>query len=491
MYKLEDNVQWSEGLKNAFKHNITRAKILYNIGEILLTESSEEILTENGYELLVEDGVFNENSYIVEINIEDERYIPDVGFIGQATAKKAEIVLQNLEKDINLENKEIVILIGADYNGKTYYINYGNFIVNAPPENDDTNGRVKIVAYDYMIKFNQDYKDTITYPCTLLNLLKDVCNQAGIELATEDFMNNDFVVDNNQFEGKQLREVLQNIAKCAFSWARIGQDNKLYLDFKVKNTVDEIITSEEYKQDSFKMANEYYGAINKVTFADTEIQGLEESIKDDVDIMMNGEKELIIYNNLFAYTMGKRAELIRKGYHLFGLKYMPIQELEMIGLIYLDCNDIIELKSTKGYSYLSRAFNHTIRYTGVTNDSISSEASSMNEENYKNVNATPTYNSRMEYSVDRANRRIQSIIEEVGDRSSKSSTITQELDQINQQVQNTSNYKRSITSETILITEQDTAPTQIYRFVLNGGQEYNNYLFSGDESLGNTTYCNS
>ena len=491
MYKIENNVQWTTELKEAFKHNITRAQILYKPNEELLTELSEELLTEDGFIIMTSNNSFSENNHIVRIEIEDDKFVPDVGFIGQAIAKKVNITLLNINERINLENKEITIKIGADYNGKTYYINYGNYIVNAPPENDDTNGQVKLQAYDYMIKFNQPYVDRVHYPCTLKTLLIDICNQAGIELATQEFSNYDFVVENNQFEGKQLREVLQNIAKCAFSWARIGQDNKLYLDFEVDDTTTETITKEEYKQNSFKIANEYYGKINKVTYADTDIQGIEEYIKDDVSIGINGEREFIIYNNLFAYTRTKRAELIRKGYHLFGLQYMPIQQMDMIGLIYLDCNDIIELRDTRGYSYISRVFNHKIIYNGITNDSVETEASSVTEETYKNFNNEVAYNSKIDLSVDRANKRITSLIEQVDDISSKSSSITQELDSINQKIQSSANYKRSITSQNILITEQDTAPTRIYRFVINGGKEYNNYLYSGDDEISDTTYCNS
>ena len=89
-------------------------------------------------------------------------------------------------------------------------------------------------------------------------MLLDICSQAGVELGSTTFENEDFEVEDNQFEGKQLRDVLQHIAKCAFSWARIGQDNKLYLDFEVNNNIDETITIDDYKMDAFKKANEYF-----------------------------------------------------------------------------------------------------------------------------------------------------------------------------------------------------------------------------------------
>ena len=213
MYVLENNVAWTDELKNAFKHGITRASIIYD------------------------NTTINENNNLSNLTLTEQRYISGIGFIGTATAKKLEINITDTENSINLEDKELTLKIGADYNNSTYYINYGNFIVDSAPVHDETNGKTKIVAYDYMIKFNKPYEDQVNYPCTLLQLLQNICTQAGVTLETTDFANKDFLVQDNQFEGATLREVLQNIAKCAFSWARIGQDNKLYLDFATKSTV--------------------------------------------------------------------------------------------------------------------------------------------------------------------------------------------------------------------------------------------------------------
>ena len=197
MYKLENNVQWTDALKNAFKHNVTRAKIIYD---------NTEINYDNG---------------LKEIILEDSVYVPDLGFIGQATSKKVTLTLLDNEQTTNLENKEFELYIGADYNDNTYYINYGKFIVNEPPENDSTNGTIKVIAYDYMIKFNKLYEDQVTYPLTLKNYLQNICNQAGVQLGTQSFANDSFFVTDNQFEGKTLREVLKHIGKCAFSWVRV------------------------------------------------------------------------------------------------------------------------------------------------------------------------------------------------------------------------------------------------------------------------------
>lgn len=394
MYNLENDVAWTTDLKNAFKHGITRARIIY------------------------EGNIITEDTNIVSVEIEDNRYVPDMGFIGQATSKMATIVLKDTTGEINLENKSFQLLIGADYQGTTYYINYGTFIVNELPQVDVTNGQIKIVAFDYMIKFNLDYQNQVTYPCTMKELLENICEQAGVELGTEHFANEDFIVENNQFEGKTLREVLQNIAKSAFSWARIGQDDKLYLDFEVKDidvasNISETITIDEYETDGFKKANEYYGEVNKVVYGQSDIQGQEEYVEDAESIAEYGINQIVINDNYFAYTTQKRAELIQAGTRLFGLKYMPIQELKLIGLAYLDCRDVIkvqDLDNTENYYYII-PFNHKIKYNGVLYDSISSENSSINEQVYENKNTNAKSTALLEIIVDRAMKEIKAIVE--------------------------------------------------------------------------------
>lgn len=389
MYKLEDNVEWSNGLKNAFKRGVTRAKVLYDNVEI------------------------NENNYLQNFKFTEQRYIKNYGFVGTATARKLELNILDTNGVLNLENKEVTLKLGADYDGDTYYINYGNFIVDKSPEYDETNGTTRIVLYDYMVKFNKPYEDRVKYPCSLLALLKDVCEQAGVELGSENFANKNFIVENNQFENATLREVLQQIGKCAFSWARIGQDNKLYLDFSLSTETQENITINEYKLNSFKKAQNYYGPINQVTYADSDIEGQEERVKDQESIDENGLKELVIYDNIFAYTPEKRHQLIQAGTMLLGLRYMPITQLDMIGFAYLDCTDGIAVDTLNGETFTSRVFTHEITYNGTLHDGIINEATSDNEEVYKNTANDIFQDMQTRAVIDKANKKIELVVEDV------------------------------------------------------------------------------
>ena len=454
MYKLENNVTWTTALKDAFKHGITKAKIVYNSTEI------------------------NYNNGLKEVTLEDSVYVPDAGFIGQATAKKVTLILLDNEQTINLENQEFELYIGADYNNQTYYINYGKFIVNEPPENDSTNGTIKVIAYDYMIKFNKIYEDQVTYPLTLKNYLLNICSQAGVTLGTSSFTNDSFLVTDNQFEGKQLREILKHIGKCAFSWARIGQDNKLYLDFQATGTSVETFGIDEYKLNGFKKANEYYGPINKVTYGDSDIQGQELSVPtvDPQDV-----KELVINDNYFGYTLEKRQALIANGTVLFGLTYMPVSKLDLTGAIYLDCTDFITVEDEDENTITTRVFSHTIKYNGIISDTITTEGISDNQQTYENMNTPINTTNRAEISVDRANRKIRSIVNEIGDRSQKTTTITQDIDGIESRVEDIEDLTNTVTANKT-VTISDAYPNaNILELHIYGNNRVFDYLYPADD----------
>lgn len=461
MYKLENNVQWTTGLKNAFKHNVTRASILY-------TDDNNETVD------------LNEENNLIELTLEDDRYIDGLGFIGSACAKKLDITIHDGNNSLNLENKVLTLKIGAEYNGSTYYINYGDFIVNEAPQIDETNNKMTITAYDYMIKFNQPYEDRVTYPTSLLLLAQDICSQAGVTLATTNFTNYDFIVTDNQFEGATLREVLQNIGKCAFSWARIGQDNRLYLDFSQTAENTETFTIDDYKTNGFKKSKEYYGPVNQVTYADSDIEGQEERVKDQTSITQNGLKELVIYDNLFAYTPEKRATLIQGGTRLFGLTYMPVSQLDSIGFIFLDNNDIINIETLDEQTYTTRVFNHTIKYTGTTSDSFVTEGTSNNEETYRNTATSVLQNQQTRIIVDKANKKISALVEENTEFNNKLVQLEASVDGISTEVDNMVDYRREASGTTQVYLE-NAGEFDIMELEIQGNKTYYTNLYPGED----------
>lgn len=227
MFKLIDGTELTEEIKDAFKKKATKAYIKLKDGTILSDEN-----------------------FLKSLKIEELRYNEETdNFIGEAVAKRATVDLYNKDNSIDLEDKEFEAFIGAELlDGSIAWINFGNFIVQKP-ENDDTKEATNFEALDYMCKFNVKYEPNVTYPCTYLELVQDICNQCGVELGNTTFRNADKLIYENFFiDGEQCRVVIKEVAKIAFSWARVGNDNKLYIDFENKDIEDAV---ENFDLDSY------------------------------------------------------------------------------------------------------------------------------------------------------------------------------------------------------------------------------------------------
>lgn len=131
-----------------------------------------------------EDTIFTEDDCLVSWKLEDFRYVPQNGFIGQFVEKLLDGVLHDVPQNVVLENKELKVELGIknglDNDTVTFY-DIGKFIVTKV-EKEDTSGELKFETSDYTKKFNIQYVPTVTFPVTANRLLNDVSEQVGVEL---------------------------------------------------------------------------------------------------------------------------------------------------------------------------------------------------------------------------------------------------------------------------------------------------------------------
>ena len=133
MYNLENNIELTDKIKNAFKKGITRAYLKYDDIEI------------------------NPENYLMSVDFSDEKADPEDGrFIGKAICRSIDIKLNNKSSALNLENKELEYYLGAKVDGNFVYINFGKFIVQKP-ENQEVNEETTFTAgwsiNTYNVKF--------------------------------------------------------------------------------------------------------------------------------------------------------------------------------------------------------------------------------------------------------------------------------------------------------------------------------------------------
>lgn len=381
----------------------------------------KQALKTNAYKILskitlVDEGtIFTEDDKLVDWTYEDFRYVPETGFIGQFVERTLDGTFKDLENEIILQDKEINMQIGIINNidDKTTWYDYGNFLITDVGDTDTT-GNVTYQSCDYAKKFNKIYEDTITYPCTALQLAQNVCQQAGVEFGTEHFTNDDFVIENCQYDSDAtLRDVIKDISKLAYSWVRIGNDNKCYIDFEQQNEEDvdiyDTLSTDEYYES--KKQDLYFGPVNKIVIGMKDVEGENKVVLSD-DYTEETECALYIYDNNLTYTPELR-DLASKGCEkLFGLKYIPL-EINSIGHPWLEGNELIKLTNTTDEVLYTYPFDRTIKYTGYITGTIASEAQTKTQSEYEFEGNLESAVKKTRIIVDKQNQEITALSQKI------------------------------------------------------------------------------
>lgn len=449
---VKDFNSLSNEVKKAFLTNITKAYIIRGSDNLKISQ----------------------DNYLKDLKLEELRFIPDNGFLGGTVARRITIDFNNVNNQFDIQDEDLQLFIGVEYNDVDYYVEMGNFIVQKP-ETENTTDNTSFEALDYMCKFNQTYVDEMQYPCKLVELAENVCKQAGVELGNKDFRNANFTVTDNQFvSGETLRTVIGAIALSAFSWARIKQDNKLYIDFQKKETPEEEIDYDSFFNLNF--ASKEYGPINKIILRNSQVEGENVAIQDDTSIEKNGLHELVIADNPFAYTQEKRTQLIEAGRELFGLRYMPVNSVNTVGYVYLNSNAFISLKDMQGNKINTYVFNHTIDYDGTILDEIACPALTETETKYTYTPEVLQKLQKTEFILNKEEQRITQIIEKQDEFDDTLVQVQTDLDGVKQDVSKTIVYKRDITGTTQLYVD-NASPTEILSLEIAGNKTYLTNLY--------------
>ena len=389
LYDLVNNVFYTNQGTGSFTYS-QKTGILRSDKQALINNTCTipvKILTKDDNENIIE---LTEHD-IVNFDYEDYRYVDDDSIvIGQFVARKVTGELRNRNLNLEIEDKDIEVQLGIKTSGGTNYYSLGNFLITKP-SNDDVKDKTFFESMDYTKKFNKPFDSTsLPFPCTALQLAQEVCRQADVELATLDFTNYDFIIEKNPYvEGEYLRKVMQDIGKLAYSWIRIGWDNKCYIDFEVKTTVDtyDTITNRNYYDLSTQ--NKYIGPVNRVIVGMKDIEGENVVIEDPESIEEYGVTEIRIYDNELTYTPELRRQVINSATRLYGLKYLPM-ELNTTGHPWLIGNELIEVVDMEGNSLYTYPFDRTIAYQGHIKTKLTSKGSTKTETEYRSYDNVET-----------------------------------------------------------------------------------------------------
>lgn len=433
-----------------------------------------------------EDNIdITESNDLKSFKIEDSCYVNDK-FIGTTVAKKINVKILN-DGQYNLENKEISVKTGINIDGTIEYVPMGSYLIEKPTTKE-VKANTGFTGYDYMIKFNVVYKNRMIYPCKANVLLKDVCDQAGVECGNLDFINADYMILGNPFtNNEKCKEVLSNLAKLAGGFAHIGRDDKLYIKtlkstgslLRVKDvhfmTVKElnilpvnrllgILDSSDEQLDGnnyFEFSkNNKFGEVNSLILRLSGTEGENTVLQDNESIKENGLTELVIEDNAFLINQEEREKVIPKIWSAVkGLEYLPF-ESKYYGYPYLEVGDMLCIKDGKDKEFVTYVFSHTFEYAGSYDGILKTEALTKTQTTYKNTNDIKTKFKRTERVIDKINGEIEDIIEEQTDFSNKLSNTTQNIDGIIEQVHRLYDFYKETEGTNEIILE-DCLPTNI------------------------------
>lgn len=433
MYLLEDGTPITEEIKTAFKRGLTRAYI--KLGSTIISP----------------------DNYLQNAKYKDEKADPETGqFIGVTSMRELTIKLYNYENSLNLENQEVEYHVGALVGNEYKYINFGNFIVQKP-ENQEVNEETTFVALDYMSKFDGEdaYEPEIEFgtETTLYDLAEDVCRQAGVVLGSSYFRNSNMQILANPFvNGENCRTVLKSIAKVAFSPAYIGQDNKLYIGFDVTDSVAEEITIDDFFENK---PNDEVKPITALTLRSSEVKASGQTHYASQQMIDEyGINELIIEEDYLAYTDTLRNAYLTGATSLFGLTYKPLT-IDLLGSIYLSFNDVIKVINPQGEEYITYALNNSHEYNGTLYNTISVPSLSETEEKYKYEKEDETYRRKTAIEIDKANQQITAVVANVGEQNQKILQITATVDELNSKISTIADITTSQETQTAHLFFQD------------------------------------
>ena len=452
----------------------------------------------------------NEEYVINSVDYGDDCY--DEGNIfGTAIARSLDF---EIDSNIDLEKKEFKYLTGIKTSVGIEWIDLGTFIIQ-DIEPNETTGITKVNAMDYMLKSNIAYKSELNYSSgniTILQVLQEACQQAGLTLATTDFANNTFIVDSNQFdENTLIRQVIQAVAQISGTFAKIKNDDKLYLitPKKAGLTVAQVhkmlvkdlnalpvnkligvdpdarIKMSDYSELVCKRNTH---PINLVSLGMSDVEGENVVMRDEESIAEDGENSLVINDNPFAYTEAKRQQLITALFNkVKGFEYTSF-EITGQSKPFLETGDEI-LVVDKDCTFLSSfLFRFNCKSPNGLDSEMSAPSLTKATVEYQNIASAEQIAKRTELRVDKQEQTITGIIEQQTETGSKLSKVEQTVDGITQTV---SSVEEKVDETNQNISKTNQKVTQIEQTVEGITQTVDDVQTNIDENYSTTEEMNS
>ena len=175
------------------------------------------------------------NSRIVQGGLIINRYCStgNKAMVGACVAAEATLLLDNHDGFYNQTNfvgREMFIEIGvADANDDMHYVPIGYFTIDESPRKQS---KIKISALDRMLWFEQEVDESaLTFPCTINELLQDICAECGVTWSVSALTNGSYTVDEYPETARSYRDILSWICEVTGTNAYFDYNGELVLSW--------------------------------------------------------------------------------------------------------------------------------------------------------------------------------------------------------------------------------------------------------------------
>lgn len=418
-------------------------------------------------------------------------------------AKEVEIEIKN-PLNYDLADKNFLLEIGViteveeidEETGKTIiselyeYVPYGIYTVSKYEDLKSSN-KYKIIAYDSMVKLNDNFSNNITFkpifPITLKEFYREFMSSYGLEIEEQELANGEFIINEMpNFDGYTGRSILGKIAELCGSFAKINRDNRCQMYLK---TTTDVQIGLEVMNSKLEIDNQF-GPVNVVSIGMSNVEGENVTLRDEESIAEHGEITIRIDDNPFVYTEELRELVIDDLYsQLHNFKYVPVK-FNLKALMYLDCGDEIQVRNMEDTEWINTIIlNQNINIPRTRSSSIETSALTETQQNFQYISKSKQKETKAEIKVDKQNLTITQLAQETTDQGTRLAQVEHNVEGFKTEIRDeTDEIQSKITQiqESIDGIRTDKTVTGGQNLIKNSvGYFGSDYWLINDENEGN------
>ena len=395
-------------------------------------------------------------------------------------------VMKTLVLDTNnqIDLKQVVNpKFGLRVSGEFEYVPLGNFTTMSSEKNEDTLS-YETKANDIIVESMIAYDLVVDYPISVRNYWVAIFNRLGWNTSgiPETFINSTKMINQDVHSGIDytFRDVLDELCtiSCAFLLEKNGVPTISY------PSETNVVIDEKYMQDNNVKIKE------KVFFNALVFSRAEESDnifrKSDTSIQQNGLHELRIEDNQLLSTNDRVNYIDEMWDYLKNFEYYSF-DIDTRGVIFLEPIDKFSLKIGNN-TYSTILLNSELQIFDGVVESIYSDSPKNTITEYKYASKTDKTQKKTFLLIDKQNGKIQAVVNEQSNQSSKLSQleisngiITEQVSSMQTTIDETTNAVVEIENKVTQTITDSNAQFEIINSTLeNGVEKLKNSLVSID-----------